>query len=129
MKYWFDGKSLCGVMALRYKTTFVVYQTDARCTEIYFYEVSTVIVRYSMGPENTYYLPLKGSICLFYDGKVHYDYLLLKDEECKKSYQDIEPRFLCVGQLIEYWYYAYYVADLENSNPHQILQATIRCVL
>ena len=37
-KYWFDGKSLVGVLYLMHKQSAVVYQTDVKTTEVYHYD-------------------------------------------------------------------------------------------
>ena len=63
--HWFDLKSLCGILAVCHKITFVVYQISPETTEVYFYESVTGIARYS-GPASGYYAPPEGSTCLVY---------------------------------------------------------------
>ena len=72
---WFVGKSVIGLLTLKYCQTFVV-QTDSSSgsTEVYFFDPEVLSggrVTYIDGANGQYHKPLPGSVCLVYDGAAH----------------------------------------------------------
>ena len=81
LENWFMGKSMIGLLALKYFLIFVV-QTDSSSgsTEVYFFDpsvLSGVRVTYIGGATGQYHKPLPGSVCLVYDGATHWIYMTL----------------------------------------------------
>ena len=83
--YYFDtNKCLC-ILALKYKHTFVSYQTGSnKAMAIAEYQSSTGIVTLHL-IRGSWYSPPVGSICIIHNGTNHYEYLevrvLLTDED------------------------------------------------
>ena len=83
---WFVGKSVIGLLALKYCQTFVVQTySSSGSTEVYFFDTAVLSggrVAYIAGSTCQYHKHLTRSVCLVHDGAAHWTYMTLS----KKSH-------------------------------------------